>query len=139
MRIEFVDCSSGEAAAVLTRPRFRVISSTKWEVNITRKYRVASSAMVPKIVGILSPGVVHRVAKKIVSENASRSGVSIVPAGSVPYGLSSWEKSRTIEKGDARICNLYGSMPDKETQAVCVEGDRWERLGLCNKAGMCRE
>ena len=44
----------GRGAVALTRPRIRVISSTKWEVNITRKYRVASSAMVPRMVGILT-------------------------------------------------------------------------------------
>jgi len=53
----------GRGAVALTRPRIRVISSTKWEVNITRKYRVASSAMVPRMVGILSDDAFDRIAK----------------------------------------------------------------------------
>lgn len=53
----------GKGAVALTRPRIRVISSTKWEVNITRKYHVASSAMVPKMVGILTDDAFDRIAK----------------------------------------------------------------------------
>jgi hypothetical protein len=78
----------GEEVA-LTRPRFRVISSTKWEVNIIKKYRVASSAMIFKMVGIWSPDVFDRLAKTMVKENASRSEVYAFMAMSAPYGLDS--------------------------------------------------
>ena len=33
-------------AVALTRPKYRVIASTKWEVNITKKYSTASAAIV---------------------------------------------------------------------------------------------
>lgn len=47
--------------------------NTKWEVNMIRKYRVASSAMVPKIVGILNPGMPDVFARKMMKENARES------------------------------------------------------------------
>lgn len=65
--------SPNRRTTTLTRPRLKVISSTKWEVNITKKYRVASSAMVFKILGILSPDAFDRAATKMVNENARRS------------------------------------------------------------------
>ena len=46
-----------------TRAKSRVIASTKWDENITRKYRIASSAMVPKSVGTLSPADLDVLAK----------------------------------------------------------------------------
>ena len=58
----------------LTRPRFRVISTTTWEVAITRKYRVASSAIVLKSVGTLRPFVPDLAAKKTINKNARESG-----------------------------------------------------------------
>ena len=58
----------------LTRPRFKVISTTKWELAITRKYRVASSAMVLRIVGTLSPRVPDFAAKKMIDSKARESG-----------------------------------------------------------------
>lgn len=73
--------------ALLTRPRFRVISRIKWEVNITRKYRVASSAMLLKIVGILVPCPSAFTAKKTITENARKSDSNILCAGSVPSDL----------------------------------------------------
>lgn len=60
---------------LLTRPRFRVITSTKWEVNMSRKYRVASSATVSKIVGTLSAAVLVLFAKKIIDKKAKESCV----------------------------------------------------------------
>ena len=57
----------------LTRASPKVISSTKWEVNITKKYRVASSAMFFKMVGILSPLASDTAAKKIIDQNARKS------------------------------------------------------------------
>lgn len=60
---------------VLTRPRFRVITRTKCEVNMTRKYRVASSAIFPKIVWKLRLVLLHRFAKKTMDKNTRKSGV----------------------------------------------------------------
>ena len=40
---------------------------------MTMKYRVASSAMVPKIVGTLSPAVSVLFARKMMNKEASRS------------------------------------------------------------------
>ena len=42
---------------------------------MTRKYIVASSAIVPRIVGTLTPDDFVRIAKKIVNKNARVSGV----------------------------------------------------------------
>ena len=67
------DPQLGEVAA-LTLPRSRVISSTKWEVNMIRKYHIASSAMVPRIVGILSFAASDLDAMKTINENARESG-----------------------------------------------------------------
>ena len=76
---------SDRGAVALTRPRFRVISSTKWEVNITKKYRVASSAIVLKIVGIWSPGVFVRLAKTMVNAKARKSEIYIFRQGQHPW------------------------------------------------------
>ena len=70
------------AAVALTRPRVRVISSTKWELNITRKYRVASSAIVRRMFGILSVDAFDFAAKKMINENASKSGRYVSSKGS---------------------------------------------------------
>ena len=61
----------------LTRPRSKVISSTKWEVKITRKYHTASSATVPIIVGILRLPAPHLNAKNVINENARKSGIYV--------------------------------------------------------------
>jgi hypothetical protein len=65
----------------LTRSRFKVISSTKCEVKITKKYRVASCVIVPRIVGTLIPGTFDRIAKYTVNANANASKVQTVSAG----------------------------------------------------------
>ena len=72
----------------LTRPRARVISSTKWEVNIIRKYHVASSAMVPRMLGNLNFSVFDLIAKKMINENARKSGVHISPDGPVEINIA---------------------------------------------------
>lgn len=59
----------------LTRAKIRVIKSTKWAVNITKKYRVASFAMTCQRLRKLSPGVLESCARKMISENTRRSGV----------------------------------------------------------------
>jgi len=66
----------------LTRPRVRVISSTKWELNMTRKYHVASCAIVSRRVGPLRFDALDFAAKKVINENARKSGVYISPQGS---------------------------------------------------------
>jgi len=50
---------------------------------MTRKYHVASWAMVPRIVGPLRLDALDFAAKKVINENARRSGVYISPQGSV--------------------------------------------------------
>ena len=67
----------------LTRPGVRVISSTKWELNITRKYHVASCAMVPRSVGPLIFDVPDFATKKVINENARKSGVYVSPQRSI--------------------------------------------------------
>jgi hypothetical protein len=62
--IDTVWKKSGERGRIaLTRPRARASSSTRWAVNMKRKYRVASSAMVLMITGSLSPSFFDRVMK----------------------------------------------------------------------------
>jgi len=48
----------------LTRPRVKVISSTKCEVNMIRKYHVASSAMALRMLGTLSFDIFDLVARR---------------------------------------------------------------------------
>ena len=103
--LSIISSYPGDEAFALTRPRFRVISRTKWEVNITRKYSVASSAMVFKIDGILSPCTSDLMAKKTINKNARRSG-------SFTFLRSQRPKFRfrryplTVEEGDADSRNL---------------------------------
>ena len=61
---------------ILTLPKDSAASSTKWEVNIKRKYRVASSAIVLKIAEVLSPAFFDRITKKMVNVKAKKSEVS---------------------------------------------------------------
>jgi len=65
--------------------RFRVITSTKWEVNMTRKYRVASSTMVPKMPGTLGPTVFDFFAKKMINKNARESDLCALSARSAQW------------------------------------------------------
>ena len=60
--------------------------NTKWDVNMTRKYLVASSAMVSQIVRTLTPGTFDFLVKKIISVNARKSDVRIVLVKSVLPG-----------------------------------------------------
>ena len=68
----------------LTRWGDKPSTSTKWEVNTTRRYNIASSAIVIKVDGILSLGVLDRIAEKTINENARRSDAQIISAISVP-------------------------------------------------------
>lgn len=68
--VGIIRCNLGSGAAELTRPRFRVITRTKWEVNMTRKYSVASSAIVSERVENLNPGALNFLVRKIINENA---------------------------------------------------------------------
>ena len=78
---------SRRGAVVLTRPRVRVISSTKWEVNMTKKYRVESSAIAPRMVGIIADDFFDFIAKKTINENARKSGACISSDGSVKMNI----------------------------------------------------
>jgi len=61
---------------VLTRPRVRAISNTKWELNMIRKYHVASSAMVLRMLGTPRCDTFD-FTKKVINENARKSSVHI--------------------------------------------------------------
>ena len=63
--------------ASLTRPKDSTMASAKWEVNIKRKYRVASSAIVFNIAESLWPPFFDRDMKKMVNEKARKSGARI--------------------------------------------------------------
>ena len=115
---------------MLTFPKDSAASSTKWEVNMKRKYRAASSAIVFKITEVLSPVFLDRVTKKMVNEKAKKSAVSTFSAGSVPPGLDLSSLSRTVEERDARIRDFEGSVLDEHAHMVCFEGYRWERLSF---------
>ena len=85
--VDIIRCSPERGKVALTRPRLRVITSTKWEVNMTRKYRVASFVMDLKMVGILSPPALDLRASKTINENARKSDANAVWAESVTCGL----------------------------------------------------
>ena len=86
---EIIGYHRGRKSDALTRPRFRVNTSTKCEENITRKYHVASSAILSKIVGTLSPGTFAFLAEKMISEKARESDVYALSAASALPGLDS--------------------------------------------------
>ena len=66
---------------ILTLPKDSAASSTKWEVNIKRKYRVASSAIVLRIAEVLSPAFFDRITKRMVNVKAKKSEVSTFSGG----------------------------------------------------------
>ena len=66
-------------AVALTRPRVRVITRTKWAVNMTKKYRAVSWAMVLKSPTTLRPDRFDFFAKYTINRNARESdGTRIV-------------------------------------------------------------
>ena len=73
----------------LTLPRFRVKTKTKWEVNIMRKYQVASSAIVSQIIRTLRIAALDFFARKMNNEKARRSDVCMLPTESVSPDLNS--------------------------------------------------
>ena len=116
-----------ESVVVLTRPRVRVISNTKWEVNITRKYQVAPSAMILESTGSLSPCAFVFIAKNIIATNARESIYTSSHKINRIQGRAKdqWFK-RTKAERDAGICNLQCSTRDEYALVVCIEGYRWE-------------
>jgi len=54
-------------------PRFSVITKARWEENISRKYHVASSAMVSRMEATLRLSAFDFLAQEIISENARKS------------------------------------------------------------------
>ena len=95
-------------AVTLTRPRIRVISSTKWEVNITRKYHVASSTTILRMLGKLSFGASDLIAKKTINKNARESGVYTSPDGSVEINMAFFKCRRilTHHRRGRSLCRL---------------------------------
>jgi hypothetical protein len=72
---------------------------------MTRKYRVASLAIISKIPGILGPGFLDITAKKMINENTRKSDLSVSSAGSVPV-LDFGVVRHTKEERDACGYNL---------------------------------
>ena len=71
-----IDRSSEREMVALTGPRFRVNTNARWALKITKKYLVASSAIVLKIVGILSARFSGFAARKMIEKNARESNYS---------------------------------------------------------------
>ena len=74
-------------------------------MNITRKYRVASSAIVSRIEGILNLDDLDVIAKKIVNENARKSGLYASSAWLTPPVLN-LRVLHTIEEGNTHRSHL---------------------------------
>ena len=85
--------------------------------------------MVSRILGILNPGVLDVFARKIISENARKSGsfffLHIV--SDVWFRIKATFE-RTVEEGDACERDLKFSVPDEYAQVVCVKWDLWDGL-----------
>ena len=73
---------------------------------MTRKYHVASWAMVARILGTLRSAVLDFAAKIVINENARKSGVCISPQGSVEWTHYSC-KSRVILTHHIGVGCLY--------------------------------
>ena len=71
-----VGCDLDREINELTRARLRVNTNVRWALKIRRKYRVASSAIVLKIVGILNPCFSDLAARKTIKRNARESDYS---------------------------------------------------------------
>lgn len=72
--MDVIGCVERGEKVTLTRPRPMVISSTKWEVNMTKKYNAESSAMDFRMFGRLPLVFFITIVKKIINENAKKSG-----------------------------------------------------------------
>lgn len=71
-------CSAERGTVTLTRPTFRVMTSTKCEVNMTMKYHVASLAIVSKMVVTRTPCNFDFFAHKVTKKKARASVVAHV-------------------------------------------------------------
>ena len=102
-----------------------VTPSTKWAVNITKKYIVASSATVSKIVGTLNPATLRqdRAVKNKMNKNAEESNTHIVSRVSDIQFKSRMLiiRARTIQEGDPGVYDLQGSVSDKNTHTIRVQ------------------
>ena len=54
---------------------------------MTKKYHVASSTIISKMLGILTPGTLDFLARKIVNENAKKSEINIFFRGFSATGI----------------------------------------------------
>ena len=79
--------------------------SVKWEVNITRKYNVASIVITFKILGISSPCVFDAFAKNMINANVRNSGTCALLTGSVSSGDKRWLQ-QTVDERDTGVCDL---------------------------------
>lgn len=88
---------------------------------MTRKYRVASLAIMSRRFGILNPGTLDLITRRTIKANARRSGVSVF-SGRVSAAMSVYLRlfQRTIQEGDARIRDIVGSTLNKQAQVICV-------------------
>ena len=109
----------------LTRPKYRVIASTKCEVKITKKYQTASTAIVSTRLRILIPVALNLFANNTIARKARKSDLHWVST------IQSRHKGilHTKSKGKARIRDLQAFVLNKHAQPVCVERYRWERCG----------
>ena len=73
--LDDVEYGRKEEPIGLTRPKYRVIARTKWEVKMTMKYSIASTAIVSNMPRILCPEALDLVNKYIINENARKSGL----------------------------------------------------------------
>jgi hypothetical protein len=96
-------------------------------VNITRKYRVASFAIIFQRLGKSSPRVFDLFAKKMISENTRESEVHVIREVST-MEIRFVLPRLTVEDIDPGIRNVYRSMGHNHTQTVCVKRYRGERL-----------
>lgn len=107
--LSVIDRSTGRVTVALTRPRFRVSTNARWAEKITRKYRVASSAIVLKIVGNLSTFFSDFAAKTTINKNARESNNAHFLQGQhypvyIPDNITHHRRGRCSYKRPLAIC-----------------------------------
>lgn len=132
--MNLVSCSLEREAAVLTLPRFSVITNAKWEENISRKYNLEPPSIVSRMDVTLCLSAFDLFAQEMINKNARQSDLCVV--GRVSTVRFSRQSLHTKQEGDTCIHDLQSSVPNKHTQMVCVEGYLWERLGYASIVAM---
>jgi hypothetical protein len=123
MKVIGCDREKEPETVALTRANIKVATTTKWEVKMTRKYSIASSVMVAKIVEIPIPLFFDFATKKVTNMNAIKSVTSIV-----------------IKANIIRLRSIY--VPYKRetpfvaiSRALCLANThkRYESKGICGR------